>query len=252
VFFAGFGLIFSVFLRGGAGCGYKKILGADTRPAPPRSAIYNQNKKKTLASHIFSRLQAPAALASHPLKLSSLLLTSSSQISLLTFVIQIICMYLDPESVSASSSRSSAARSSSVSDLEDDESEDEFRAAGESISEVERVSATAMADLKAIADCMISSGYGKECVKIYKIIRKSIIDEALYHLGHERLSLSQAQKMDWEVMELKIKNWLNAVKVAVQTLFYGEKILCDIVFSASASIRSLKQSGFAFLSSLCN
>ncbi|KAE8038973.1 hypothetical protein FH972_011430 [Carpinus fangiana] len=143
---------------------------------------------------------------------------------------------LDPESVSASSSRSSAARSS-VSDLEDDESEDEFRAAGESISEVERVSATAMADLKAIADCMISSGYGKECVKIYKIIRKSIIDEALYHLGHERLSLSQAQKMDWEVMELKIKNWLNAVKVAMKTLFYGERILCDRVFSASASIR---------------
>ncbi|XP_059430190.1 exocyst complex component EXO70H1-like [Corylus avellana] len=144
--------------------------------------------------------------------------------------------YLDPESVSVSSSRSSVARSS-VSDLEDDESEDEFGVAGNSISEVERVSATAVADLKAIADCMISSGYGKECVKIYKIIRKSIIDEALYNLGHERLSLSQAQKMDWEVMELKIKNWLNAVKVAVKTLFYGERILCDRVFSASASIR---------------
>ncbi|XP_062171539.1 exocyst complex component EXO70H1-like [Alnus glutinosa] len=143
---------------------------------------------------------------------------------------------LDPESVSARSSRSSAARSS-VSDLSEDESDDEFRVAGESNSEVERVSSIAMADLKAIADCMISSGYGKECVKIYKIIRKSIVDETLYHLGLERLTLSQAQKMDWEVMELKIKSWLNAVKVAVKTLFYGERILCDDVFSSSASIR---------------
>ncbi|XP_040992759.1 exocyst complex component EXO70H1-like [Juglans microcarpa x Juglans regia] len=143
---------------------------------------------------------------------------------------------LDPESVSARSSRSSAARSS-VSDLEDDESEDEFRAVGESVSEVERASMIAMADLKAIADCMIASGYGKECVKIYKIIRKSIIDEALYHLGVERLSLSKVLKIDWEVLELKIKKWLNAVKMAVKTLFYGERVLCDSVFSASESIR---------------
>jgi hypothetical protein len=73
-------------LRGGAGCGYKKKFG---RGYPPRPApqFTTKTKKKTLASHIFSRLQAPAALASHPLKLSSLLLTSSSQISLLTFTI---------------------------------------------------------------------------------------------------------------------------------------------------------------------
>ncbi|KAH7542530.1 hypothetical protein FEM48_Zijuj02G0083800 [Ziziphus jujuba var. spinosa] len=121
-------------------------------------------------------------------------------------------------------------------DFEED-LEDELRTAGESISEVERVSMAAMADLKAIADCMISSGYGKECVKIYKIIRKSIVDEGLYHLGVEKLSLNQVQKMDWNVLELRIKNWLNAVKIAVKTLFYGERILCDHVFSASASIR---------------
>ncbi|KAG2673600.1 hypothetical protein I3760_13G099300 [Carya illinoinensis] len=143
---------------------------------------------------------------------------------------------LDPESVSARSSRSSVARSS-VSDLEDDESEDEFRVVGESVSEVERASMIAMADLEAMADCMIASGYGKECVKIYKIIRKSTIDEALYHLGVERLSLSKVQKIDWEVLELKIRKWLNAVKMAVKTLFHGERILCDSVFSASESIR---------------
>ncbi|KAJ7947721.1 Exocyst subunit Exo70 family protein [Quillaja saponaria] len=141
--------------------------------------------------------------------------------------------HLEPESVS---NRSSTTRSS-VSDFDDECSEDEFRVADDSISETERVSMIAMADLKAIADCMISSGYGKECVKIYKIIRKSVVDEGLYHLGVERLSFSHIQKMDWDVLELKIRNWLNALKVAVRTLFYGERILCDHVFSNSETIR---------------
>ncbi|KAB1226056.1 Exocyst complex component EXO70A1 [Morella rubra] len=140
--------------------------------------------------------------------------------------------YLDAESVS----RSSATRSS-YSDFEEDESEDEFRAADQSVSEMDRALTIAMTDLKAIADCMTSSGYGKECVRIYKLQRKSIIDETLHHLGVERLTLAQVQKMDWEVQELKIRNWLNAVQVAVKTLFYGERILCDHVFSSSVSIK---------------
>ncbi|XVE59192.1 hypothetical protein DITRI_Ditri05aG0025700 [Diplodiscus trichospermus] len=146
--------------------------------------------------------------------------------------------YLDPESVSThSSSRPSSASRSSFSEFEEDESEYELRDENESIPEVERVSLAAMADLRAIAEAMISAGYTKECIKIYKIIRKSIVDEALYHLGVERLTFQQIQKMDWEVLELKTKNWLNAVKMAVKTLFFGERILCDQVFSISSAIR---------------
>ncbi|KAJ0083900.1 hypothetical protein Patl1_30840 [Pistacia atlantica] len=127
--------------------------------------------------------------------------------------------YLDPESVSTHSYSSRASRAS-LSDMEDD-SEDEFK----------------FTDLKLIADCMIASGYGKECVKIYKIIRKSVVDEALYHLGVEKLSLPVIQKMDWDLLEIKIRSWLHAVKTAFKTLFYGERILCDQVFSASDTTR---------------
>ncbi|XP_027343390.1 exocyst complex component EXO70H1 [Abrus precatorius] len=131
---------------------------------------------------------------------------------------------LNPESVSA---RSSTDLRSSVSDYDDDFSEDDFRFAA-----ADSISAVAMASLKAIAECMISAGYSKECVKIYVATRKSIVDEALNHLGVEKLSFSQVQKMDWEVLELRIKHWLNAVKVAVGTLFHGERTLCEYVFSS--------------------
>ncbi|GFZ11057.1 exocyst subunit exo70 family protein H4 [Actinidia rufa] len=144
--------------------------------------------------------------------------------------------HLDPESVSARSSRDST-RSSTSDDDEDDGSEDEIRIAGESITEVENVSTIAMEDLRSIAECMISSGYGKECVTIYKIIRKSIVDEGIYKLGVEKFSSSQIHKMDWDALELKINNWLKSLKIAVKTLFNGERILCDHVFAASESIK---------------
>ncbi|XP_010260020.1 PREDICTED: exocyst complex component EXO70B1-like [Nelumbo nucifera] len=144
--------------------------------------------------------------------------------------------HLDPESISGRSSLVSASARSSTSDY-DDTYEDDVHVVARSISEVEQASTLAMSDLKSIADCMISSGYGKECVKIYMIIRKSIVDEGLYRLGIEQLTSSRIQKMDWDVLDVKIKTWLNAAKVAVKTLFKGERVLCDYVFSTSAFIR---------------
>ncbi|XP_062167442.1 exocyst complex component EXO70H1-like [Alnus glutinosa] len=140
--------------------------------------------------------------------------------------------HLDPESVSARSSRASTR--SSTSDYEDDE---DVRTAGDAIDEVEEASSIAMADLRSIAECMISSGYAKECLSIYKIIRKSIVDEGIYRLGVEKLSSSHINKMDWEVLDLKIRSWLSAVKISLKTLLHGERILCDHVFAASDSIR---------------
>ncbi|KAL4016210.1 hypothetical protein IC575_023849 [Cucumis melo] len=125
---------------------------------------------------------------------------------------------LDPESISSRSSDRSTA---------------DGETGGDSITEFDRVSA----DLKSIADCMIDSGYGKECVKIYKVIRKSIVDETLYRLGTEKFKLSRILKWNWDSLENIIKNWMNSVKIAVNTLFRGERFLCDHVFSRSERIR---------------
>ncbi|KAH7656870.1 Exocyst complex component Exo70 protein [Dioscorea alata] len=91
-------------------------------------------------------------------------------------------------------------------------------------------------DLRAISEAMIAAGYGKEYVRIYKTHRKSIVDEGLYRLGFERLSSSQIQKLDWDILELKIKSWLRATGPAIQTLFSGELTLAEHVFSGSNSI----------------
>ncbi|XP_073036878.1 exocyst complex component EXO70H1-like [Primulina eburnea] len=145
--------------------------------------------------------------------------------------------HLDPESVSTRSSSTSI--ESSVSEFEDsyDDDDEDARVANESLSEVEDVSIAVMSDLRLIAECMISSGYTKECLKIYNILRKSIVDEGIYKLGVKKFTSSEINKMDWDALELRIKNWLNAVRTAVKTLFNGEKILCDDVFATSDSIR---------------
>ncbi|CAJ1956074.1 unnamed protein product [Sphenostylis stenocarpa] len=142
---------------------------------------------------------------------------------------------LDPQSVI-----STDCRASSVSDDEDyDYSENDFRFAGPGSS----ISTVAMVDLKAIAECMVSAGYSKECLKIYVQMRKEIVDDAMCHMGVERLSFSHVQRMDSEILESNIKCWLNAFKIAVRTLFQGEKKLCDCVFGSPE--RRIAESCFA-------
>ncbi|XP_071734778.1 exocyst complex component EXO70H1-like [Rutidosis leptorrhynchoides] len=150
-------------------------------------------------------------------------------------ILSLNCAQLDPESVSTRSSGTSAR--SSVSDFVDESDNDEIRVVTELITEVEDAAEGIMIDLKLIAECMISSGYGKECVNIYKTIRKSIVDEGIYKLGVEKMKSTHARKMDWTVLDIKIKNWLDAVKITVKTLFNGERILSDHVFASSNAIR---------------
>ncbi|KAI9122276.1 hypothetical protein K1719_006965 [Acacia pycnantha] len=152
---------------------------------------------------------------------------------------QILSMHrahLDPESVSVRSSRTSIS-TSDCDETDDGSPEHEIQEEGDSISEVERVSFVAMENLRSIAECMISCGYAKECLRVYVSIRKSIISEGVYRLNVDKLSSSKVHKMDWEALELKIKSWLEAVHISVRTLFNGERILSDHVFGASQSIR---------------
>ncbi|XP_015075810.1 exocyst complex component EXO70H1 [Solanum pennellii] len=148
--------------------------------------------------------------------------------------------HLDPESISKSSRSSHISRSTSVdseesTDLGNGSSTIQHTGA-ESISEAEHISFLTMCDLKMIADCMIGCGYAKECWKIYRIIRKSVVDEGLYRLGIESRSSAYVNAMRPNALEHQVKHWIDSTKIAVKTLFYGEKFLCDHVFSNSKTI----------------
>ncbi|CAI0442990.1 unnamed protein product [Linum tenue] len=150
--------------------------------------------------------------------------------------------HLSPESVSGQSSSEG-----SLSNAEDDQAEirceeDELMTRDESVlvRQQRRVPGVGgLSDIKSIADCMITSGYTKECVKVYLLMRKSIVDEALHRLGVEHYKASQIQRLNSEALENMVKNWLNAVNLAVKNLFLGEKVMCDYVFSSYERIREL-------------
>lgn len=95
-----------------------------------------------------------------------------------------------------------------------------------------------MDDLRLIADCMISCGYGKEYVKIFKTARRSVVKRRIHgdcDDDHHQL----VQKLDWKELDDKIKKWLTSFDYAVNSIFTGERILTDYVFSSSSSIREV-------------
>ncbi|KAM2032788.1 hypothetical protein FF2_014631 [Malus domestica] len=51
--------------------------------------------------------------------------------------------------------------------------------------------------------------------------------------------------MNYEVLDLRNKSWLNAMKIPISMLFNDEGIFCDHVFASSASIfrRCLRSNG---------
>lgn len=105
------------------------------------------------------------------------------------------------------------------------------RPLGEMQSLVDLIPPVIVPDLADIAHRMVSAGYKRECVQVYASVRKNSLEESLYRLGVEKLSIDEVQKMPWETQEFKIKKWNQAMKVSVRALFASEKRLCDDVFS---------------------
>ncbi|KAF8390637.1 hypothetical protein HHK36_025164 [Tetracentron sinense] len=94
----------------------------------------------------------------------------------------------------------------------------------------------AVSDLKEIADRMIRSGYANECCQVYRSVRRDVLDECLSILGVEKLSIEEAQKIEWRSLDEKMKKWIQAVKIVIRVLLTGEKRLFDQVFGRSELI----------------
>jgi exocyst complex component 7 len=99
-----------------------------------------------------------------------------------------------------------------------------------SIREIDLFPADAIDDLRAIASRMAAAGYGRECVQVYASVRKPAVDSALRRLGVEKLSIGDVQRLDWDVLETKIRCWIRAARAAVRGIFASERRLCFLIF----------------------
>ncbi|KAL6273329.1 hypothetical protein ACE6H2_024021 [Prunus campanulata] len=89
-----------------------------------------------------------------------------------------------------------------------------------------------------LAQQMILAGHQQQLFRIYRDTRAAVMEQSLRKLGVERLSKDDVQKMQWEVLEAKIGNWIHYMRIAVKLLFAGEKKICDQIFEGDDSLRN--------------
>ncbi|XP_042409333.1 exocyst complex component EXO70B1-like isoform X2 [Zingiber officinale] len=99
-----------------------------------------------------------------------------------------------------------------------------------SIREMDLLPADAVDDLRSIAERMIDAGYGRECVQVYAGSRKAAIDVCFRHLGVEKLSIGEVQRLEWDALEAKIRRWIRAARICVRIVFASERRLCERIF----------------------
>ncbi|KAL2534534.1 exocyst subunit exo70 family protein A2 [Abeliophyllum distichum] len=81
-----------------------------------------------------------------------------------------------------------------------------------------------------LAQQMVEAGQQQQLFNIYRETRSSAVEQTLRKLGVERLSKDDVQKMQWEVLEAKIGDWIHFVRIVVKLLFVAEKSVCDQIF----------------------
>ncbi|OMO68578.1 Exocyst complex protein Exo70 [Corchorus olitorius] len=91
--------------------------------------------------------------------------------------------------------------------------------------------------LHALAKQMVLAGHQQQLFRIYRDTRASVLEQSLKKLGVERLSKDDVQRMQWEVLEAKIGNWIHYMRIAVKLLFAGEKKICDQILDGIDSLR---------------
>ncbi|XP_059627124.1 exocyst complex component EXO70B1-like [Cornus florida] len=85
--------------------------------------------------------------------------------------------------------------------------------------------------LRSIAERMDSV----QCVQVYRRVRKGAVDECYQRVGIEKLIIQDVWKLEWQVLEVKIRQWIRAAKFCVRIFFPKEKQLCQQIFGGLAT-----------------
>ncbi|KAM3199005.1 exocyst complex component EXO70A1 [Capsicum annuum] len=91
--------------------------------------------------------------------------------------------------------------------------------------------------LHELATQMVQAGHQQQLYTIYNEIRSVVVEQSLRKLGVERLGKEDVQKMQWEVLEAKIGNWIHFMRISVKLLFAAERRVADQIFEGQDSLR---------------
>ncbi|CAN6439076.1 unnamed protein product [Victoria cruziana] len=87
--------------------------------------------------------------------------------------------------------------------------------------------------LRQLAERMVQEGRQQQCLKIFRDCRATVLEQTLRKLGVERLSRDEVHKLQWEVLEAQIGNWIHFMRIAVcDQTFEGMNDLKDQFFAA--------------------
>uniref|UniRef100_A0A2P2LV20 Exocyst subunit Exo70 family protein n=1 Tax=Rhizophora mucronata TaxID=61149 RepID=A0A2P2LV20_RHIMU len=146
----------------------------------------------------------------------------------------------EPEHVSFRSSEEDPVDFGSVVSVGDDSAEDSIqrdslsRTSEELI--IDLVNTYVISDLRRIANLMFSSKYGHECSQAYTSVRRDALDECLFILQIEKLSIEDVLKLEWGNLNSKIKRWVRAMKVFVRIYLASEKWLTEQIFGELGNV----------------
>ncbi|XP_059627130.1 exocyst complex component EXO70H1-like [Cornus florida] len=87
-------------------------------------------------------------------------------------------------------------------------------------------------DLRSIAERMDSV----QCVQVYRRVRKGIVDVCFQRLGIEKLSIREIWRLEWQVLEVKIRQWIHVAKFCVRIFFPKEKQLCEQILASLETV----------------
>ncbi|KAL5229170.1 hypothetical protein ABZP36_017435 [Zizania latifolia] len=88
--------------------------------------------------------------------------------------------------------------------------------------------------LRDIADVMLRAGYAPELCQVYGEVRRDTLMECLVVLGVDKMSLEEVQRVEWGVLDGKMKKWIQTLKVVIRGLLAEERRICGQIFAADA------------------
>lgn len=155
----------------------------------------------------------------------------------------------EPEHMSFRSHEEEINYEDSFASVEDDPSEDSLRRDSSSKNPedyiIDLVDPVVISHLNRIVNTMFNSGFDQECCQAYINTRRDALDECLYLLEVEKLSIEEVLRTEWSNLIVRIKKWNRAMKIFLRVYLASEEQLCDQIFG---EFESAKQTCFVEIS----